>query len=289
MKTIFTIILALIYCDLFSQSTIKGVVTDSLNNEIIGVHILELGTENGTVTDFNGKYELTTIKDSTQIIVYHSIYTSKLIYIQSDTILNIKLKEQEIDIIDFYNSKWLTVGTTYDFLNSTLGLKISNGYDEIPLIHFEDFTEDFVFKVQGTTNFNKDYSYGINLGYKNIRYLSLISIGYNENDYVSQDFQYRDLNLNAETYGKHTALMLKIAYQDLNNKQNFGADFGLRYTVLYGKLYCGISAGYYFDYSTYAGFIQGFVYKKLIGINLNYKRIDKFDFLNLGLSFTFER
>lgn len=193
--------------------------------------------------------------------------------------------------LDFYNTKWMTIGTQCDFLSSTFGLEISNGYDERPLIHFEDFTEDFVFKLQGNTDFNKDYSYGINLGWKYPRYLSLIALGFYEYDYSQRDFQYRDIYLTTETFIKNTdfVVMLKLAHQNLNDNKNLGADIGLSNVVVYRKLYAGISTGYYFDYFTYSGFLRGFLFKDIIGVQLDYKRIDKYDFLNLGLSFTFKR
>lgn len=45
---------------LFAQTKIiKGVVADSSGEPLIGVNIVEKGTKNGTITDFNGKFVLT--------------------------------------------------------------------------------------------------------------------------------------------------------------------------------------------------------------------------------------
>jgi hypothetical protein len=193
--------------------------------------------------------------------------------------------------LDYYNTKWITIGSQYDYFNSTFGLEISNGYDERPLIHFEDFSEDFVFKIQGNTDFNRDYSYGINIGWKYPRYLSLIAIGFSDYDYSLSNFQFQELNISAETNLKNTDFVVKLelAYHVLNNRENFGAELGLSNVFIYRRLYAGLSSGYYFDYFTYSGFIKSFVYKNTIGIALKYDRIDKYDFLQLGLSYTFTR
>lgn len=51
--------------------TVKGKVTDSQNGEeLIGVSVVEKGTSNGTVTDFNGNYSLTVKKNAKLIFSY---------------------------------------------------------------------------------------------------------------------------------------------------------------------------------------------------------------------------
>ncbi|TLX73742.1 hypothetical protein E9993_14890 [Labilibacter sediminis] len=193
--------------------------------------------------------------------------------------------------LDIERAKWITVGTQYDFQSNALGIEISNGYDERPLIHFEDFSEDLVFKLNGRMNFNKDYSYGVNFGWKYPRYLSLIAIEFLDYNYSERNFQYKGLNINAETWIKNTdfVVMLKLGCKNLNDNTNFGVDIGLRNVLVPYKLYCGISGGYYFDYFTYSGFMQGFIYKNIVSVNLDYNRIEKFDFINLGLRITLKR
>jgi hypothetical protein len=193
--------------------------------------------------------------------------------------------------LDIERAKWITIGTQYDFLSTAFGIEISNGFDERPLIHFEDFHEDFVFKLNGKTNFDKDYSYGINVGWKYPRYLSLIAIEFLDYSYSERNFQYKDLNVYAETWIKNTdfVVMLKLGCKNLNENTNFGADVGLRNVLIPHSLYCGISGGYYLDYFTYAGFMQGFIYKNILSMNLDYNRIDNFDSINLGLRITLKR
>ena len=193
--------------------------------------------------------------------------------------------------LDIDRAKWITIGTQYDFLSNAFGVEISNGFDERPLIHFEDFSEDFVFKLNCKTNFNRDFSYGVNVGWKYPRYLSLIAIEFLDYNYLERNFEYKDLNIYAETWLKNTdfVAMLKFGLKNLNNNTNFGADIGLKKVLIPYRLYCGISGGYYFDYYTYAGFLQGFIYKNIVSMNLDYNRIKKFDFINLGLRITLKR
>ena len=116
MRAILTIILTITICDLFSQTTVTGIVTDSLGNEIGGVYIVEIGTTNGTTTDFNGKFEFNTQRDTAQLLVGFLGFTEKQIYVQTDTSLVIILNEDSgFEYIDFYNTKWITFGLEYDF------------------------------------------------------------------------------------------------------------------------------------------------------------------------------
>lgn len=40
------------------QITVKGVVTDATGETVIGANVLEKGTTNGTITDFDGNFQL---------------------------------------------------------------------------------------------------------------------------------------------------------------------------------------------------------------------------------------
>ena len=55
-----TILLTLVNLTAFTQSTIKGTIIEKSSGEtIIGAAILEKGTSNGCITDYNGKFTLT--------------------------------------------------------------------------------------------------------------------------------------------------------------------------------------------------------------------------------------
>ena len=52
------------------QSEVTGIVTDRYNEPLIGVNIVEKGTSNGTISDINGHYSLSTSTDATIVFSY---------------------------------------------------------------------------------------------------------------------------------------------------------------------------------------------------------------------------
>ena len=54
----------------FAQISVRGTVIDAANDEpIIGASILEIGTTNGTVTDFDGNFVMTVTSADSKIVV----------------------------------------------------------------------------------------------------------------------------------------------------------------------------------------------------------------------------
>ena len=47
-----------------------GIVRDANGEPVIGANVLEKGTSNGTITDFEGKFELLTAKGATLVVSY---------------------------------------------------------------------------------------------------------------------------------------------------------------------------------------------------------------------------
>ena len=78
--------------------TIKGIVTDTKGEPIIGANIVEKGTTNGTITDIDGKYSIETALSSILQITYIG-YNSQDIPVNNRKAINIQLKEdtQAID------------------------------------------------------------------------------------------------------------------------------------------------------------------------------------------------
>jgi len=61
----------------FAQVTASGTVTDAANGEpIIGASILEVGTTNGTITDFDGNFTLNV--NIWKEVHFNNIFTSSL-------------------------------------------------------------------------------------------------------------------------------------------------------------------------------------------------------------------
>ena len=76
---------------IFSQNIISGTVADEDGNALPGVSIVEKGTSNGTVSDFDGNYSIT-VQDG-QILVFSYLgYETQRISVDG-SILNVILTE----------------------------------------------------------------------------------------------------------------------------------------------------------------------------------------------------
>ena len=68
------ILLVISFCVSFSLNaqnrTLSGVVTDVNNEPLIGVNVIEKGTTNGTVTNYDGEFEFEATANSTIVFTY---------------------------------------------------------------------------------------------------------------------------------------------------------------------------------------------------------------------------
>lgn len=62
----------------FAQSKVSGTVKDANGEPLIGVSVMEVGTNNGAVTDVNGKYTLS-VKPGAKLKLSYIGFTSKTI------------------------------------------------------------------------------------------------------------------------------------------------------------------------------------------------------------------
>lgn len=69
-KTIFTIFLSFTALLLSGQIKVSGTITDQQGQPLIGVNIIEQGTSNGTITDFDGNYELSVPEGAILVFSY---------------------------------------------------------------------------------------------------------------------------------------------------------------------------------------------------------------------------
>ncbi|KUK78129.1 MAG: TonB-dependent receptor plug domain protein, partial [Proteiniphilum acetatigenes] len=90
MKKVFTILLVICYAfTIKAQTTIDvtGSVKDAMTDEeLIGVTILVVGSDAGTVTDFNGNFQLTVPVNSRLRISYVGYTSQELIVTQQTTL-----------------------------------------------------------------------------------------------------------------------------------------------------------------------------------------------------------
>jgi len=94
------ILLGLLICLLassaFTQTRITGSVTDSASGEaIIGASVLEKGTTNGAITDFEGNFTLNVTKPDAVLTVNYTGYTSLDVPLAGRSAVDISLAEAE--------------------------------------------------------------------------------------------------------------------------------------------------------------------------------------------------
>ena len=81
----------------FAQKTVQGTVVDAANGEpIIGASILEIGTTNGTITDFDGNFELNVAPGAKLAISYMGYKTQEL---DANGSLSVRLAE-DAEVLD---------------------------------------------------------------------------------------------------------------------------------------------------------------------------------------------
>ena len=75
----------------FAQISVRGTVIDAANDEpIIGASILEIGTTNGTITDFDGNFELQVRSGAKLSISYMGYKTQEL---DAAPVMNVRMGE----------------------------------------------------------------------------------------------------------------------------------------------------------------------------------------------------
>ncbi len=98
-KLLVFIVLFLNTTGTFAQNQIKGLITDTEGEPLIGASILVQGTSTGTVTDFDGNYELTVQATAKILEISYTGYEDKEITIGNRTEINIVLGES-ISLLD---------------------------------------------------------------------------------------------------------------------------------------------------------------------------------------------
>lgn len=89
---------------------ISGTVVDASDQSIIGVNVLELGTTNGTTTDFDGKFSLTVASGNSVIAISYIGFLSQQITVGNQSHLSITLREdarglEEVVVVGYGTQK----------------------------------------------------------------------------------------------------------------------------------------------------------------------------------------
>jgi len=77
----------------FAQQTVSGNIIDPDGEPMIGVNILEAGTSNGTVTDFDGNYSLTVAGPNSVLDISYTGYSGMTETVGNRSVIDITLQE----------------------------------------------------------------------------------------------------------------------------------------------------------------------------------------------------
>lgn len=100
MKAIFNLIFLMFCLSSFSQTVVKGTVKDNSGVPLPGANVLVSGSDDGTTSDFNGEFELTTNQDPPfNIVISFTGFENSIVRIENITqTINVELKlSSELD------------------------------------------------------------------------------------------------------------------------------------------------------------------------------------------------
>ena len=97
---------------LMGQKRVTGTITDSQSTPLIGVNIAEEGTSNGTITDFDGKFELTVAEDARLVFSYTG-FQSQTVPVEGREVFDLQLAEgallDEVVVVGYGREKKSTL------------------------------------------------------------------------------------------------------------------------------------------------------------------------------------
>ncbi len=90
--------------------TVTGVVKDQSGEPLIGVNVMEKGTTNGSITDVNGKYSISTTGKKPNLVYSYIGYISLEIPVGNQKTINVTMKEdteelEEVVVIGYGTAK----------------------------------------------------------------------------------------------------------------------------------------------------------------------------------------
>jgi len=81
----------------WAQQNVSGQVTSDDGETLIGVSIIEDGTDNGTITDYDGKYELQVQPNAVLIFSYIG-YEKQRIEVGNQSTIDVRLEKSAISL-----------------------------------------------------------------------------------------------------------------------------------------------------------------------------------------------
>ena len=132
----------------FSQGKVTGTITDNSGTPVPGVNILETGTNNGTVTDFDGNFSITLQKNTSELEISFLGFKSQQKTASAGDTLTIVMQEDleslnEVIVVGYGTSK-------RSDLTMAVSSVSSKSFEKQPLFRAEDALQSRAAGVQVT-------------------------------------------------------------------------------------------------------------------------------------------
>jgi len=95
-KILVTLVFCMFFLPIFAQTStanFSGKVVDNLNQPMIGVNVMAIGTITGTITDANGQWNLSVPKSALELKFSYVGYNDQIVKIGGDKVFTIKMLE----------------------------------------------------------------------------------------------------------------------------------------------------------------------------------------------------
>ena len=92
-KTVLMLVMSTACLLAYAQKTVTGVVRDQAGEPLIGVSIQVKGSTTGSITDFDGKYEVPNAKASDVLVFSYVGFASQEIIVGNQTVINVTMSE----------------------------------------------------------------------------------------------------------------------------------------------------------------------------------------------------
>lgn len=97
-RKLFTLLFVFVTCSSYSQQRIKGTIKDGANVPIPGVSVLEKGTKNSVVSDFDGNYEIISKTSQATLIFTFVGLETKEVVVNGKSLINVVMKDVVNDL-----------------------------------------------------------------------------------------------------------------------------------------------------------------------------------------------
>ena len=124
-------------CVSAQELTVKGTVTDAKGEAIIGASVLVQGTTNGTITDFDGIFNLSNVPSKSNLVISYIGYKSQEIAVNGKTDFKVVLAE-DTEVLDEVVVVGYGVQRKSDLTGSVASVKTSDALKATPTGNISD-------------------------------------------------------------------------------------------------------------------------------------------------------